>query len=240
MSHHLKRYCAPGSWHIARKTRTFIMKTAPGPHNKNAVPIGVWLRDHMGYARNMKEVTQILHQGDLILNGRVCRDPHIGIGIFDIIALPKIGAYYRIIRDKNGRHRTVPIDQKAAESRLCKILNKTVVKGGKVQLNLRFGANLLADHTYRAGDSIVLSLKDEDRFRILDHFPFREGNMAMVIGGKHSGRIARVVRIVSVPGSVPDRVMLRDDATGEEFDTIEPYIYMVGRENPAIPQWGIE
>ncbi len=240
MSNHLKRYCAPKSWHIARKARVFITKTAPGPHNANAVPIGVWLRDHTGYAQNMKEVTQILHSGNVLLNGRVCRNPQIGIGIFDIIAIPRINAYYRIIRGKDGRHCTVPIDQEAAASRLCKVSDKTIVKGGKVQLNLRFGANILADNTYKPGDSIVLSLRSDDRFRILDHFPFTEGNMAMVIGGKHSGRIARVTRIVPVPGSTPDRVVLKDEESGEQFDTIEPYIYMVGRENPAIPQWGIE
>ena len=59
MSDHLKRLNAPDSWHIAKKTTKFITKTAPGPHNANAMPIAVWLRDHMDYARNLKEVKQI-------------------------------------------------------------------------------------------------------------------------------------------------------------------------------------
>ena len=52
MGDHLKRLNAPDSWHIAKKTTKFITKTAPGPHNANAMPITVWLRDHMGMARN--------------------------------------------------------------------------------------------------------------------------------------------------------------------------------------------
>lgn len=240
MGDHLKRLNAPDSWHIARKTTKFITKTAPGPHNANAMPIAVWLRDHMSLALNMKEVKQILGQNDVIINGRPCRDPKMGIGIFDIIALPKIGKYYRILRDKNGRHVSIEIDAEAAKTRLCKVKNKTVITGGKVQLNMRDGANLLADNTYKAGDSIVLSLEPETRFKIVDHFPFAVGNMAMVIGGRHSGNVARIVDIVKMSGSVPNKIILEDETTKTKFDTISPYVYMVGRQTPAIAKWGIE
>ena len=240
MSDHLKRLNAPDSWHIAKKTTKFITKTAPGPHNANAMPIAVWLRDHMGLARNLKEVKQILHQNDVIIHGRPCRDAKVGIGIFDIISLPKINKFYRILRDKNGRHVSIEIDAEAAKTRLCKVKNKTIVSGGKVQLNMRDGANLLADNTYKAGDSIVLSLESETRFKVVDHFPFVIGNMAMVIGGRHSGKVARIVDIVTIPGSVPNKIILEDEATKARFDTIAPYIYMVGKQTPAIAAWGIE
>jgi small subunit ribosomal protein S4e len=240
MGDHLKRLNAPDSWHIARKTTKFITKTAPGPHNANAMPIAIWLRDHMSLALNMKEVKQILGQNDVVINGRPCRDPKMGIGIFDIIALPKIGKYYRILRDKNGRHVSIEIDAEAAKTRLCKVKDKTVIAGGKVQLNMRDGSNLLADNTYKAGDSIVLSLEPETRFKIVDHFPFAVGNMAMVIGGRHSGNVARIVDIVKMSGSVPNKIILEDEATNTKFDTISPYIYMVGRQTPAIAKWGIE
>lgn len=240
MSDHLKRLNAPDSWRITKKTTTFIAKTAPGPHNANAMPIAVWLRDTMGFARTAKEVKQILKQKDVFINGRPCRDPKLGIGIFDIIALPRIGKYYRMLRGVKGRHKTVEIDAEAAQSRLCKIDNKTVIPGGRVQLNLRYGANILADNTYKPNDSIVISLKPEDRFKILDHFPFATGNMAMIIGGQHSGKVARIVEIVKTPGSVSNRITLEDVETKTRFDTITPYIYMVGRETPAIANWGIE
>jgi small subunit ribosomal protein S4e len=240
MSDHLKRLNAPDSWHIAKKTTKFITKTAPGPHNANAMPIVVWLRDHMGFARNLKEVKQILNQNDVIVNGRHCRDPKMGIGIFDIISLPKINKFYRILRDKNGRHVSIEIDADAAKTRLCKVKSKTIIAGGKVQLNMRDGANLLADNTIKSGDSIVLSLEPETRFKIVDHFPFEVGNMAMVIGGRHSGKVARIIDIVKMPGSVPNKIILDDESTKMHFDTISPYIYMVGRQTPAIATWGIE
>lgn len=240
MSDHLKRLVAPDSWNISKKTDKFVAKTAPGPHNANAMPVVVWMRDHMGFARNLKEVKEILGRKEVIVNGQPCRDPKMGIGIFDIISLPKIGKHYRILRDKNGRHKTIEIDEESSRSRLAKIRNKTVVSGGKVQLNLRYGANVIGENTYKPGDSVVISLDPETRFAILDHFPYAPGNMAMVIGGKHSGRVARIVDIVKVAGSVPNRVILEDEGEKIRFETIDDYIYMVGRETPALAVWGIE
>ncbi|MEN6443160.1 MAG: 30S ribosomal protein S4e [Methanoregula sp.] len=240
MSDHLKRLNAPDSWHIAKKTNTFITKTAPGAHNANAMPIAVWLRDMMGFARNMKEVKQILNQNDVIINGRPCRDPKMGIGIFDVIAIPKMDKYYRILRDVKGRHKTLEIDAESAQSRLCKIQNKTTISGGRVQLNLRYGANVIADNTYKSNDSILISLKPEDRFKILDHFPFAVGNMAMIIGGRHSGKVGRILEIVKTSGSVPNRIIVEDEQTKTPFDTIMPYIYVVGKEKNSIANQGIE
>jgi len=138
----------------------------------------------------------------------------MGIGIFDIIALPKINKYYRILRDKNGRHVSIPIDAESAKTRLCRLRTRPRSPAGKVQLNMRDGSNVLADNTYKPGDSIVLSLEPESRFKIIDHFPFAAGNMAMVIGGKHSGKVARIKDIVKVPGGVPNKIILIDEATG--------------------------
>lgn len=238
MSDHLKRLNAPDSWHITKKTNKFITKTSAGPHNANALPVAVWLRDRMGFAQNMKEVKQILSQGDLIINGRPCRDPKMGIGIFDVIALPKIKKYYRIQRDEHGRHASVDISADDAKIRLSKVRNKTIISGGQVQLNLRFGANVIADNTYKPEDTVVLSLEPESRFKIIDHFPFAQGNVAMVIGGRHSGKVAKIIEIIKTTGSVPNRVILEDIETKSQFDTITPYIYMIGREKPAITHGG--
>ncbi|MBT8508018.1 30S ribosomal protein S4e [Methanomicrobiaceae archaeon CYW5] len=241
MSNHLKRLNSPGSWRIAKKERTFVSKTAPGPHNASAMPAAVWLRDHMGLALTMKEVKKILKDRSLLVNGRPCRDPKMGIGVFDIVALPSVDKYYRILRAKKGDIISVPITAEAASSRLCKIADKTVVKGGKIQLNLRYGANIIVDsNDYRPKDSVVLSLAGENRFTVIDHFPFAVGNTAMVIGGRHSGKIGRITDINVVPGSIPNRVILEEVDTGDVFETIEAYIFMVGREESAIKEWGIE
>lgn len=237
MSNHLKRLVAPESWRIQKKANKFVMKTAPGPHNATGLPVGVWLREHIGIAQNASEARKILHQRDVLVNGRPCRDPQIGLGVFDIVSIPKLGKHYRIQLNKLGDIISVEIPEESAKTRLCKIQNKTIVKGGRVQLNLAYGANILADNTYRAKDSVVVTLGDpetgEDRFRIVDHFPFTEGNVAMVVGGKHSGKVGRIVEIIRTASSVPNRVILMDDSADERFETIEEYIFMVGRSGIA-------
>lgn len=237
MSNHLKRLVAPESWHIPKKVQKFVMKTAPGPHNAGALPMGVWLREHIGIALNASEVRKILHQQDVLVNGRPCRNPQMGLGVFDIVSIPKLGKHYRIQLDKRGDLISVEIPAESAKTRLCKIRNKTTVKGGKVQLNLAYGANILADNTYKAKDSIVVTLGDakngEGRFQIVDHFPFAEGNVAMIVGGKHSGKVGRIVEIIKTASSVQNRVVLVDDSADERFETIEEYIFMVGRSGIA-------
>jgi small subunit ribosomal protein S4e len=240
---HLKRYAAPDSWHVAKKTTTYVVKTAPGPHNGGAMPVAVWLRDHMSLAMTMREVRQILNAGSVIVNGKACKDPKMGIGVFDIVSVPGMGKHYRILMDKRGRFRSIEIPPEDAKTRLAKIRNKTVISGGKVQLNLAFGANVIADNSYKPKDSVVLNLTEADgkkRFQIVDHFPYAAGNMAMVIGGRHSGSVGRIVEIKKVVGAVPNRVILEDTATKEKFETIEEYVFMIGKAEPAMKTWGIE
>jgi small subunit ribosomal protein S4e len=194
----------------------------------------------MKFARTKKEAKQILRQREMFVNGRPCRHFDMGIGIFDIIALPKINKYYRIVRDRSGKHKSIEITEEASQSRLAKITNKTLLKGGKVQLNLRDGSNLLGDNTYKSRDSIEVSLKDGEAGKILDHFPFAVGNVAMVVDGRHSGIVGKIKEIIQVFGSVPNRVILIDVETGNELETIDQYVIMVGREQSAVPNWGID
>jgi small subunit ribosomal protein S4e len=240
MSGHQKRLTAPNAWCIAKKANKFITKTAPGPHTMAAMPVSVWLRDHMGIARNMKEIKKILSSRSVIVNGKPARDPKLGIGVFDIISIPAMQKHYRILLDKKGNLVSIEITEDAAKTRLCKIRNKTEVKGGKVQINLRYGANLIADHSYRPRDSVVLSLEESNRFAIVDHFPFATGYVAMVIGGRHSGKVGRIFEITDAAGSIPNKVILDELETGTRFDTIDAYVFMVGKEEPAVKEWGIE
>jgi small subunit ribosomal protein S4e len=243
MSHYQKRYTAPDSWHITKKTNLYVVKTAPGPHNREAMPVAVWLRDHMGLALTMREVRQILNAGDVIVNGRPCRDPSQGIGVFDIISVPKMQKHYRILLNMKGRFVSIEISPEDAKTRLAKIRNKTILPGGIVQLNLRYGANVLGEQKHHPRDSVVLSLESggegRKRFAIVDHFPFQVGHMAMVIGGRHSGRVGKIVEIRANPGNIPNRVILEDEGKAR-FDTIDEYIFMIGRETPAMKAWGIE
>ena len=248
MSNHQKRMTTPGSWRIAKKTNTYVTKTAPGPHDKTAMPIVVWLRDHMGFALTMREAKQILNQKAVLVNGRPAKDTKLGIGIFDVISIPRVGKHYRIMMNPAGYFTSQEISAEEANVRLCKIQDKTIVPGGKVQLNLLYGANVLADNSYKPMDTIVLTLNEkteggegaaQERFTIVEHYPFAVGNYAIVIGGRHAGMIGKIVEIQKTHSSVPNRVILEDEAGQCRFDTIQDYVFTIGRDAGAAKRWGI-
>ena len=139
-----------------------------------------------------------------------------------------------------GRDKTVEIDADAAQERLCKIERQDSITRGKVQLNLRDGANIIADNTYKSNDSVVISLRPEDRLEIIEHYPFAAGNMATITGGRHSCKVARIVDGRKFPGSVPNKIILEDEKTKERFDTVAPYVYMIGKETISKSGWGLE
>lgn len=243
MGDHQKRLTAPDRWGIPKKAKKFVVKTAPGPHSSDAMPVAVWLRDHAGFAGNMKEVRQILNQRDVILNGRYCRDPKIGIGVFDVISIPRISKHYLVVLGTNGRYVTKEITPEQAAVRLCKVRNRRMVPGGKIQLSLRYGATLLSDAPVRPNDSIVVTLGDPanpevKRFQILEHYPFEVGNYALVIGGKHGGKVGKIVAIEKNPGNTPNRVILEEEGTKERFDTVVDYTFMVGKTLEQAISWG--
>ncbi|MDD1678306.1 MAG: 30S ribosomal protein S4e [Methanomicrobiales archaeon] len=245
MGDHQKRLTAPEPWGIGKKVYKFITKTAPGPHSAQALPLAVWMRDQMEYAQNMKEVQKILNDKQVILNGQICKDPRRGIGLFDVISMPGLQKHFLILRDNRGKivAKEVPADQ--ARTRLCKVKGKTITPGGRIQLNLRFGANLLVeDHTVKPGDSVIVTLGDPQdaaapRLTVVDHYPFATGNYAMVIGGKHRGRIGKIVGIERRPGSISTQVRLEDETEKALFDTVERYVFVVGKTREAATRWEV-
>jgi len=66
---------------------------------------------------------------------------------------------------------------------------------------------------------------------IVQRIEFKEGNLAMVVGGSHAGEIGRVKAIQIVRSSRPNKVLISGD---KEFETIVDYVFMIGEESPAI------
>lgn len=234
-----KRMTAPDAWQIARKESKYVVSTAHGPHDASALPIGIWIRDHMDLAQNTKEVKKILHDRNVVLNGKIVIDEHIGIDVFDIISFPKINKHYMILVDEKGRHTEHEISADAAKVQLVKIANKTTIVGGKTQINLTSGVNFIGDNSYKGKDSLVIGIVGDDRFVVQQHFPFAVGNMAVVIGGQHTMKTGKIVEILVQQSSLSNRVIL-EGADGQKFETIEDYIYMIGTTESFLSTWGVE
>ena len=234
-----KRMAAPTEWQLAKKEKKYVVSVAAGPHDGSALPIGVWLRDHMHFAENTKEARKILHDRQVLLNGHIVTDEHLGIDVFDIISFPKINKHYVILVDAKGRQIEQEIPAEAADKRLVKVASKTTIKGGKTQINLSCGANFISDFACKGKDTLISGLTGEDRFKVIEHFPYAEGALAIIIGGQHTTKVAKIEKIDVQKSSLPNRVLLKD-AAGNEIETIEDYIYVIGKDESYLKNWGVE
>ena len=228
MSRHQKRVASPRSWPIPRKIHTWVANSKPGPHSaKGSIPLVVVVRDLLGLVDNSREAKRVLHEGGVLVDGKARKDPNFPVGIFDVISVPALDKKYRLLSDAKGRFDLTELE--AGEVRkLCRIENKTILRGGKTQLNLNDGTNILAEGDYAPGSSVILSIPEKE---IADVIEFKEGNLAVVVGGTHSGEVGAIKEIEVVRSSRPNRVIISGK---EDFETTVDHVFMIGRDKPAI------
>jgi len=225
MTRHQKRLSVPKSWPVERKTATWTVKADAGPHGEAGVPLLIVLRDVLGYVDSRKEANYALNEGGVHVNGDVPSSVERPIGMFDILAFPEREEFYRVFPDEGGRLALTPIDADAAGSRLGKIVRKTQVTGGDIQLTLHDGANVRVDAgtEYATGDSLVVDNETKD---IVAHFVYEEGALVTAVAGSHAGEIGTVEDITVTPGSGDNVVTVSQDG-GEGFETVEEYVVVI-------------
>ena len=224
MTRHQKRLAVPNSWPVERKTNTFTVKAGAGPHGEAGVPLVVLLRDVLGYVDSTKEARYALNNDSVLVNGDAVSDEQRPIGMFDILAFPERGEFFRVFPDEGGRLALTPVDEDAAGSRLGKITNKSIVPGGAAQLTLHDGTNVRvdADTPYDTKDSIVIDNESKD---VVAHFEYEEGALVTAVAGQHAGRIGEVEEIDVTLGSGSNTVTVADD--GDGYETVEEYLVVI-------------
>jgi small subunit ribosomal protein S4e len=230
MSKHLKRLAAPRVLRLHRKERAFTIRAAPGPHPLElAIPIGLVVRDYLSLCDTYKEARKIVSNGDILVDGVKRKNIKFPCGLMDVISIPKMRKNVRILFDRNGKFTLVPISESDAEWKLCRIQNKTIVKGKKVQLNLHDGKNKLVEKDeYKTGDVLKISFKEN---KIDDVYRFDKGTVSMIIGGTHIGEIASIDEIQIVASSKPNLAKMKGE---KEFSTIAEHVFPIGKTKPAI------
>ena len=225
---HQKRLSIPRSWKIGKKGNKWISSTFPGPHNKEgSLPLGILIRDILKLVDNSREGKRVLSEGKILVDGIPRKDLRFPVGLFDVISIPSINEAYRVLQDEKGRLTLHKLNETNV-NKLCRINNKTVLRGGKVQLNLSDGTNILGSNEYGTKDSLILSIPDK---QIVKHLKFTVGNLAMVVGGQHSGELGKIKEIREVKSSRHNTVMISGD---HDFETIEDYVIVIGEDKPEI------
>ncbi|ENN96180.1 30S ribosomal protein S4e [Methanocaldococcus villosus KIN24-T80] len=234
---HLKRLAAPVRWELPRKVHKFTVRPLPGAHPMDeSLPLLLIIRDVLKYADNAREAKKIIKMGKVLVDGRVRKEEKLPVGFMDVVSLPDANENYRVLFDRKGRIKLKPTEN--PDVKLCKIKNKTVVKGGHIQLNLHDGRNILirvkdptnpVEDVYKTSDTLLITIPDQE---IKAHIPFEVGKLAYITGGKHVGEIARIVDIER-RGIYPDIITLETE-DGEKFKTVKDYVFVIGDENPII------
>ncbi|MBN2517974.1 MAG: 30S ribosomal protein S4e [Candidatus Altiarchaeota archaeon] len=231
---HQKRLAAPGSLKIHRKEAKWMPSSRPGPHPKEgSIPLLVLMRDHLKLADNRKEARYVIQNKGVLVDGRRVKDDKYPVGLFDTVSIPDAKLNFVILIDSRGRFYPEGIDAKEAGKKLCKIIGKTVLKGGSVQLNLYDGKNILVEakdsKKYRVKDTLVLKLPD---LSIDGHIPFGKDKICIITKGLHVSKMGKLLEVTQSSLNIDSLSTV--EAKGGKITTLTDYTFVVGEKEPIL------
>lgn len=180
---HLKREKVPKNWPIPRKGNAFVIR--PSHSYEKGLPVLVILREILGVAKTRKEVKKAIHEKNILINGKAIKNERNTAVLFDVITIIPSKKNYRIELTRNGKFKLEEIKSSEANSKVAKIINKKILKGKKIQLNLSDGRNMLYDKKCNTGESVLIDLKNK---KIEKTLPLKTKARVIVYAGKHSGK----------------------------------------------------
>jgi small subunit ribosomal protein S4e len=237
---HLKRHVSPRFWPIHRKEKVWTVRPSPGPHPKErCIPLIIIVRDMLGIVKNAREAKLLLSERKVAIDGKVRKDAGFPVGFMDVVEVAGFRKAYRALPHPKRFLTLLEVDGGEKGFKLCRIENKTTVKGGHIQLNLHDGRTLLIkvsdpskaeEDVYKTGDTVKLDLKSN---QITGHYRFKEGAYALVTGGKNVG-IHGVITSVEKPNPLAQTIVKIKSPTGVEYNTAARYVMVIGEGRPEI------
>jgi small subunit ribosomal protein S4e len=226
----LKRLLVPKFWKVEKKSTTWAVSPMPGPHKKfESIPLQVLVRDILKLAETGKEAKTIMNKGEIIVDGQIRKDTRFSVGLMDVVAIPKIKKYFRIVPSGSGL-KLVDVEEAEAGKKLFKIKDKTKIKKGKTQLNLHDGKNLLVDKdVYKTGDSLLLKMPEQ---KILEHIKLEKGSTALITHGKNSGKIVKIKDVIVTRSREPNKIIC--ELENEQIEVVKEYVLVVGKKEPVV------
>lgn len=219
VKNHLKRLNTPTTWTMKRKGIIFIAKPAAGPHPRElSMPIHLLFKNLLGYAKTTRDVRNILHKTNVLVDNKQIKNHKFPVGFMDSILIKETNECFRVTLNNKGMISLNKITVEEGKKKLCKITNKTVLGKDKTQLNLLDGKNVIVDKdSYKVGDSIIL---DTTSNNILSHLKFEKKAQIILIGGKRAGLIGTV-------DDIKGDVMVYTEEGGKTFETRKKYAFVI-------------
>lgn len=188
---HLKRQRIPKNWPIKRKGTTFVVR--PNTDLNMGIPILIALRDILKVAQNRKEVKKAIHLKQIQSNGKLVTDEKNSLLFLDVLTIIPSKKHYRLEMSEKGKFLLKEIKSSDASKKIAKIVNKKILRGKKVQLNLSDGRNFLSDIKCTVGDSVLIEFGDKKG--INKCLPLKEKSNIVIFAGKHSGEHGTINKI---------------------------------------------
>ena len=187
---HLKRQKVPKNWPIPRKGNVFVVR--PSFNLDRGIPILIVLRDLLKIAQNRREVKRALHKKQILLNDKPVIDEKNTALLFDVIKVLPFKKSYRIELSENGKFKVNEIKESDSDKKISKVINKTILKGKKIQLNLSDGRNFISDVKCNTNDSLLINLKNKKIEKCLE---LKEKSNVIIFEGKHAGKKGKIAKI---------------------------------------------
>jgi len=130
---------------------------------------------------------------------------------------------FRLVMDGKGRLTISEIDANENSLKICKIVGKTALKGGKVQYNLHDGKNLLTKEKAKVGDTLLIGLPKLEVKKIL---PLKIGVKVFLTKGKHAGSVGTLKEIRGKEAIY--------SVDGKDIETAKAYLFVVGDKESEI------
>ena len=238
---HTKRFNTPKYIQINKKERTFFYNLRPGPHPKNySLPLGHIIRDILKIVKTGTEARKVIKLGMILVDGKVRKDPRFPVGLMDVVEIPELGKYYRILPKMKRGLFPMEIQEEEKDFKLCRIKNKTSLRGGgNVQLNLHDGRNLIIplkdpkkpkEDKYKTMGVLKIKIPSQE---IVDYYPLKENSPVLVVSGKNLGMNGIVTKIEKRFG--PNASIVKVKTVEDEIhETAFNYVFTVGKVKSEI------
>lgn len=204
----------------------FAPKPSPGPHKeRECLPLAIVLRNRLKYALTYREVTAIVMQRLIAVDGKVRTDKCYPAGFMDVISIAKTDENFRLLYDIKGRFVLHRITPEEARYKLCRVRSCALGDKGVPYITTNDGRTIrYPDPLIKVNDTIKV---DIETGKASEFIKFDIGNLCMVTGGRNRGRVGIVQHREKHKGSFD--ICHIKDASGHQFATRLSNVYEIGQ-----------
>jgi len=216
---------------------TWAPRPSTGPHKmRECLPLILVLRNRLKYALTKKEVSQILMQRLIKVDGKVRTDSNYPVGFMDVISIEKTDEHFRMMYDAKGRFVLHRLNSKAHHTenqfKLCKVQRVSVGAKGVPYITTHDGRTIrYPDPLAKNYDVVKVDLATG---KATDVIKFEVGATCVVTRGQNQGRIGTITGREKHIGSF--EIVHVKDSKGRTFATRIGNIFTLAQkdEDPIV------